>query len=283
MRRVLLVVFALFFGVAVVLGLWEAYRRMGLSGPSMEALLAADLRNASSQTPAIDPKQIEATCRDPARFAAVVASVRKQAADIDARSRALMHTEVQVIQEIDKKGNIVGAERSIENVWFHDGKEYRQTLERADELKKKPIRNVNRSVRESSVVQEIFPFTKPQDGYNYSFAGVERLDGQWRIRIDFSPTASPVGRFQGQAWIDPLTYEPVRFYGILAEKKPFVDQFSMLIEYGVAENGKTQTVRSVLDGSGGFAMIQKHIRSEVKLQDYREFEQASRPSEPRRD
>jgi hypothetical protein len=46
----------------------------------------------------------------------------------------------------------------------------------------------------------------------------------------------------------------------------------MLIEYGVAENGCVQAVRSVIDGSGGFAMIHKRVRSEIQLHDYRPME-----------
>jgi hypothetical protein len=269
MRRVFWALASIVVGVTLVLGTWEAYRRMTLASTSMEVLLAADVDTAAQSNAPIDPKAIEAECRDPEKFAAIVTVLRKQLADIDARSKALMHSEVQVLSEIDKKGKVVSAERGVEHVWYKDGKELRQTIERSDDLKKKPITKFDKSVRESPVVQEVFPFTKENDGYQYTFSGVEEVDGQWRIRIDFAPAGSPVGLFKGQAWIDPLTYEPYRFYGVLAEKKPFLDQFSMLIEYGIAENGQLQTVRSVLDGSGGFAMIQKHIRTEVVLKDYR--------------
>lgn len=273
MRSVFLGLASIIVGVFLVLGTWEAYRRMSLAGPSMELLLAADAKGSPPTKAGIDPKAIEMSCRDPENFAGVVAALRKQLADIDARSKALVHTEVQVLSEIDKKGKVVSAERGVERVWYKDGKEYRQTIERSDQIKKKQIAKFDKSVRESPVVQEVFPFTKENDGYQYTFSGMEEMDGQWRIRIDFEPAGSPVGLFKGQAWIDPVTYEPYRFYGVLAEKKPFLDQFSMLIEYGIAENGKLQTARSVLDGSGGFAMIQKHIRTEVELKEYRKRDQ----------
>jgi hypothetical protein len=54
----------------------------------------------------------------------------------------------------------------------------------------------------------------------------------------------------------------------MAEKKPFLDQFSMLLEYAQVQTGDWQLVHSIIDGSGGFAMIQKHYRSEVDLFDY---------------
>ena len=86
---------------------------------------------------------------------------------------------------------------------------------------------------------------------------MEKINNLWAIKVTFEPTASPTGRFRGESWIDPTTFAPVRLFVSLVEKKPFLDQFSMLINYGSVETGKVQVVSTVIDGSGGFAMMQK--------------------------
>jgi hypothetical protein len=135
----------------------------------------------------------------------------------------------------------------------------------------KPKKGVTLKVREDKAkIAEIFPFqrSRDEDDYKYALVGVEKIGESWTLRIKVEPTGSVVGRFMGDAWVDAETHAPVRLYLVLAEKKPFLDQLTMLLDYGPAQNGQIQLVRSVIDGSGGFAMIQKHIRSEIDFSEY---------------
>lgn len=271
MRRFFITSGILAVAVAFVLGVWEVRRRTLLSAITMQNLLAAEPAREPSRKVEIDPKAIEADCQTEAKFQLILEDARRAVAELTERNKQLMHTESQVAREIDKKGRVVASERHVEDVWFDDGAEHRQTVEKIDLASNKSKTDADFSVRKSPKVQEVFPLTTPgpDDGYRYSFSGMEQINGAWTIRVDFSPKPGANNRFRGQFWFDAATHEPRRFYGEIADKKPFVDQVSMLFEYGPAENSHVQAIRAVIDGSGGFAMLQKHIRSEIELRGYR--------------
>lgn len=264
--------------VALTLGIWEARRRSLWKGVGLQQLLASEPPSEGAQPGTrFDPAALEVLCRDDGQFQKLLDRARGRVRAATERSQRLVHTETQFAQEIDKNGRTVAGERHVETIWTVDGVEFRQTVERVDTLKNKPKRNVDYRVRKSPPVQETFPLTKEggDDGYHYRFDGLEQIDGCWTVRIAFEPLPERTGRFRGLIWLDAQDCEPRRFYGEFADKKPFLDQLSMLIEYGVAENGCVQATRSVIDGSGGFAMIQKRVRSEIQLHDYRPVETLS--------
>lgn len=271
-RRVGGILLAMLIVAAVVLGFWEVQRQSAIRLITAE-VLAAKATAESAQVKEINPKELEAQYQDANNLSALLDHVRKEAADIDARDRALEHVEVQIAKEIDPKGQVVAAERHTERIWREGDKKYRQTLDYIDLVKGKPKKGATDRPRpDTGKINEIFPFQRSaaEDDYRYTFAGVEQIRKQWTIKIAFEPTKRPTGRFRGESWVNPVTFAPVRLFATLAEKKPFLDQLSMLIDYGIVESGQVQVVSTVIDGSGGFAMLQKHIRSEIAFDRYRE-------------
>ena len=272
-RRVGGILLAMLIIAAVVLGFWEVQRQSAIRLVTAE-VLADKAATESAQVKELDPKELEGQYRDPNNLAALLDRVRTQAAEIDARDRGLEHVEVQIAKEIDPKGKEVAGERHTERIWREGDKKFRQTLEYLDLIKGKPKKGATDKPRlDTGKINEVFPFERPaaEDDYQYTFAGIEQIGKQWTVKVAFAPTKSPAGRFRGESWIDPVTFAPVRLFVSLAEKKPFLDQFSMLIDYGIVETGKVQVVSTVIDGSGGFAMLQKHIRSEIAFDRYREL------------
>ena len=88
--------------------------------------------------------------------------------------------------------------------------------------------------------------------------------------IRFEPNAPLEEKFRGVLLVDPNTFEPVIFDGQWAKPAKFVNQMTMRLEWGPANNGHTQTLRSLVTGSGGFAFIQRKYRIETRVGDFRE-------------
>ncbi|MBX9770817.1 MAG: hypothetical protein K2X29_05580 [Candidatus Obscuribacterales bacterium] len=256
--------------LVAILGAWEMVRRSRIVSVSAVSLLAVvPAEPAVGET--IDPALLDQQFRDPVQLMKLVDMVRENFRQLGQREVELDHTVKTIVREMNSKLAQPPAEQTLERVTFRGGKKYRQTIEWTDLATGKPKKGVTKKVREDvNKIEEIFPFNREADteGYRYQFAGMEKVGENWTIRIDFAPADSPVKRFAGQAWIDARTTLPIRVFCRLAEKRPFLDQFSMLLEYGSVETGDWQLVRSVIDGSGGFAMIQKHYRSEVELSEY---------------
>jgi hypothetical protein len=254
----------------VVLGVWEAVRRSRIVSVQVGSLIG-QVQAEPVALPSIDPASLQRQYENPEELSRLVESVRENFRQLGQREIQLDHTVKTIVREMNPKLKQPPAEQTLERVLFRGGKKYRQTIEWLDLATGKPKKGVNKKVREDvNKIEEIFPFNekKATEGYLYELGGIERIDERWTVRIDFKPSDSPVKRFEGQAWVEPTQGLPIRVFCRLAEKRPFLDQFSMLLEYGVVETGDWQLVRSVIDGSGGFAMIQKHYQSEVELSQY---------------
>lgn len=259
--------------VAIVLAIlfaWEMVRRARIVQVSAASLIdsASDVEK-SLET--IDPTKIEATFRDEDEFHRLIDRIRESIHETEQREGKLDHTVQTIVREIRPKGKEGPAEKTIERVTFRGGKKYRQTIDWIDLATGESKKRIDKRVRlDDKKIEEIFPFRADaaSEGYRYSLGGVEQIGSIWCVKINFEPATSPVRRFRGEAWIDPTHALPVRVFCLLAEKKPFLDQLSMLLEYGEVDTGDWQLVRSVIDGSGGFAMLQKHYRTEVELSGY---------------
>lgn len=284
-RRIGGILLAMIVLLSIILGAWEVYRQSTVELVTAQ-VLAENNKAKKAAVREIDPKEIEARYQNLEQFRAMLESVREQVHAIDERDKTLEHVEVQVAKEIDPKGHEAAAERHTERIWREGDKKYRQTIEYLDLVKGKPKKGaVTRPRVDTGKINEVFPFQLPaaEDDYRYQFAGVEQINNRWTIKINFEPSNGPAGRFRGETWIDPTTFTPVRLFVSLAEKKPFLDQFSMLIDYGTVETGQVQVVSTVIDGSGGFAMVQKHIRSEIAFNNYQSLANAKKSSEPTND
>ena len=104
----------------------------------------------------------------------------------------------------------------------------------------------------------------------------DKLGDRQLLRIAFEPTEPMDVKFRGKLWVDPAHVQPGRFEGAWAKPPAFVDQMTQLLEFAASENGEMQCRRSVVAGSGGFAIIQKRFRIETDLADFRPRAQKQR-------
>ncbi len=247
--------------VLAILFAWEWLRRARIVEVSASSLIeSAPVAEEPVET--IDPTKLEATYRDEQELRQLIDKVRASIHKTEQREWTLDHTVKTVVREIRPQGKEGPAEKTIERVTFRGGKKYRQTIDWIDLTTGQSKKRIDKKVRlDDKKIEETFPFRtdSESEGYRYSFSGIEQIGPIWCVKIAFEPATSPVRRFRGEAWIDPVQARAVRVFCLLAEKKPFLDQLSMLLEYGPVETGDWQLVRSVIDGSGGFACCRSII------------------------
>lgn len=207
---------------------------------------------------------------DPERFSRTCEKVREVNIRRADEHKRLAHVEEHVAFEIDKSGNAAASEKAIDEVWFENGDEYRRTIRR-EFLKTGKIETRPTAPVKSPKAKEVFPFSreeKPGD-YHYSFEGFEEIEGRPTARIGFEPAGPPAGLFRGRIWVEPRTLEPLRFEASLAKNPAFVDRLFLRFEWAPFAGHGLQLARSMIDGAGGFALIQKHYRLESTFRDYR--------------
>jgi hypothetical protein len=216
-----------------------------------------------------DPQTLLAHYRQPEEFQKLCRELKTRAIEIADRDQQLAHTETFVAVELDAKGKEIDGEETVENVWYDKGVQVRQSVKRETRSKKK--KPLDTSVRTMPKSDATFPFSREakEDSYRYSLEGVEEIDGKTALRIHYEPNAPLDGKMRGEVWVDPETLEPVRFEGVWAKLPPLVDQVSTRFDYGLSNTGKTQVMRVIIAGSGGFALIQKRFRVDTRIHDYR--------------
>ena len=257
--------------IVLVLGGWEVVRRRNLTPwqPEMNDL-AQNHSDKSRQE--IDPDALRELYADPEQLRELCEQVRQFGKEIHERDQQFEHIEEQTLLELDNERNSVATERHIERVWHQDTTKYRQTIEWIDLRRNVPKDGVDYEPRkDTGKLDAVLPFSQPigEDGYTYTFVGVKKFNGIWAIHLEYEPESSPKKRFRGEAWIDATTREPLRHVLKIAEKIPLVDAVTTILDYGTVSTGTTQVVQTVVEGSIGFAMLQKHYRLEVAIRDYR--------------
>ena len=112
----------------------------------------------------------------------------------------------------------------------------------------------------------MFPLTREmtEGSCTFSLRGVETINGVPSVRIDFDPVEPLDGKLRGTVWVHPVIFEPTRVNAAYAKPPAFVDRIALQFDYGVVETGKVQERKSVVEGSGGFAIIQSAIGSRRK-------------------
>lgn len=247
----------------------------GLSG------MSAPLNAQPPRT--LGPAELEAIAapyRQAEGFAQLCEVVKARNIEISDRHKQYSHTETTTSVETDGNGQPTKKEEVVERVRFGGEQEYRTVVRKVDLLK-----GVDQSPSTPTEIVPpkatlIYPFTReaPAGAYRYAFEGCQLVEGQPRLVIRFEPNAPLEEKFRGVLLVDPKTFEPVLFDGQWAKPARFVNQMSMRLEWGPANNGHTQTVRSVVTGSGGVAFIQRKYRIETRVGDFREPSAQTRAS-----
>ncbi|MBX9789177.1 MAG: hypothetical protein K2Y37_09710 [Pirellulales bacterium] len=229
---------------------------------------------ANAQPPrALGPAELEAIAapyRQPEVFQKLCETVKARSIEVGDRHKRYSHTETTTSVETDGKGQQTKKEEVVERVRFGGQQEYRTVL-------RKFVNGVDQSPATPREVIPprttlIYPFTReaPEGAYRYTFDGCQLVDGQPRLVIRFEPNAPADEKFRGVLLVDPQTFEPMVFDAQWAKPAKFVNQMTMRLEWGPANNGHTQTSRSLVTGSGGFAFVQRSFRIETRVGDYRE-------------
>ncbi|MGD9648035.1 MAG: hypothetical protein AB7U73_20145 [Pirellulales bacterium] len=228
-----------------------------------------------TESRALGPADLEAIAapyRQPEGFRQLCEAVKTRSIEVADRHKQFAHTETTTSIEIDGKGQPTKKEEVVERVRFGGDQEYRTVVRKVDLLNR--VDQTPAKPREVIPPKAtlIYPFTReaPDNAYRFSFEGCQLVDGQPRLVIRFEPNGPPDEKFRGVLLIDPQTLEPLVFDAQWAKPPKFVNQMTMRLEWGPANNGHTQTLRSLVTGSGGFAFVQRSYRIETRVGDYRQ-------------
>jgi hypothetical protein len=231
---------------------------------------AADAAERPAIGPPVDLKRL-AQPEELSRFCDLV---RQRNREMELRHHGLVHVETTTTQELDRNRKVTGGQRVVERVWFVDHQEHRLLLKKEDLRSGKDLTpaNVKEETRPKSDV--LFPFStnEPTNAYRYTCRGLETINGRATIHFDYEPNPPVDNKFRGQVWIDVQSLEPIRFFGAWARLPALVNEMTMLLDWGPAENGLIQLRHSLVVGSGGIAFLQRHFRIETELTDYRPAE-----------
>lgn len=263
----------------LVLSGWEVFRRRSTTAwqPEMDDIVQMHPDKSRQE---IDPDALREVYADPEQLRELCEKVRQYGKEIQERDKQFEHIEEHTLLEIDRKKDSVATERHVERVWHQDMMKYRQTIEWIDLRRNAPKNGVDYEPRkDTGKLDAVLPFSQPivEDGYTYTFVEVKKFNGTWAVHLAYEPESSPKKRFRGESWIDATTHEPLRHVLTIAEKIPFVDSVTTILDYGTVSTGTTQVVRTVVEGSIGFAMLQKHYRWEIAIRDYRHTSPAKIP------
>ena len=232
---------------------------------------------------ALGPAELEAIAapyRQAEGFARLCELVKARNIEVTDRHKQYLHTETTTSVETDGKGQPTKKEEVVERVRFGGEQEFRTVVRKVDLLS-----GVDQTPPAPAEVVPpkatlIYPFSReaPDGAYRYAFEGCQMVDGRPRLVIRFEPNAPLEEKFRGVLLVDPKSFEPVIFDGQWAKPAKFVNQMTMRLEWGPANNGHTQTLRSLVTGSGGFAFIQRKYRIETRVGDFREPSTQTRAS-----
>ncbi|MFO0944403.1 MAG: hypothetical protein U1D30_00425 [Planctomycetota bacterium] len=271
MRRVFRIGGILLLLVGIGLTYLEMRRRANVA----EQLRLEELRMAEleAKQKSSDPDSLVEKYRQPEAFMELCETLRRNYIAMDERHRQSNHGEVSVSVQLDDKGKEVAEETVAERVWFDKDREYRQYVKR-EVVGGKTNWTPTAKPRTSEPGKVIFPFTRDEKKGDYEFKllGHEKMGEKTVLKLEFIPKEPLDAKFKGHFWVDPETHHPVRVDAELAKNPRFVDKVRMVFDYGPAENGAIQARKSSIEGSGGFAFIQRKYRVNTELSDYRPIE-----------
>lgn len=272
MRRGKLILGVLVVG-ALAISSFELHRRATTTDRSPFETPRANEPTATRET--MDPDALIEQYSDAAELQRLCEEVTKANIAMETRHRALSHLEQHRGVEYDKQGNEIKEELTWDRVWYLGNREFRQGLKPAPSENGAQRFEPAAPLKQADEVRVCFPFTKEATPgtYRYSLDGHEVIDGKLTLILRFDPYPPLDNRFRGKAWIDPQTFHPVRVEAVAAKNPPFVDKISMAFDYGEAETGSVQAMRSVIGGSGGFAIVHKSYAVFSELSDYRPLDE----------
>jgi hypothetical protein len=228
--------------------------------------------DSSGITPSAD--ELTDKFRDPGAFDKLCADLRAHYDQLRKRFLDLAHTRKARLIEFDASGHEISIMVITDRVQFDGEKEQKRQIEQRQLLGKPFPFDPDTLRAEHPNRKAVHPFSNdtPAGLYRYHLEGVEQIQGSPTIRIHFEPTKPIERSFKGSAWIDPVSHEPLRLWGLLVKTPLLVDRFEMRVEYGSSENGHNQLRHVWIDVLGGFAFVSRHYRIESELGDYRERE-----------
>lgn len=245
--------------------------RIGLLGALLLLCVGPGLGLAAFGAEA-SAEALVARFKDPQAFSKLCADIRRRSMEIDARHKSLEHTDISVNMELDRDGKPSTKEQVTEHIWFDEtGQEHRLVVKKENLLTGADITPKKRTEVKPEKNTAIYPFSAeaPGNEYRYTLEGCETVGERLLLKVAFEPNKPVDKKFRGKIWADPETFDPIRFEGDWAEPPRFVNEMTHVLEFGPAENGQTQVRRSVVSGSGGFALIQKRFRIETDAKDFR--------------
>jgi hypothetical protein len=269
MRRRGKVILGIVFVGVVSITAFEVQRR--LSAPVDFEFVTRPTANKEAVVTTLDPEALVRQYREPEELKRLCAEVTKANSAMDERHRSLSHLESHRAVEYDKQGKEIKDDRSWDRVWYRGTREYRQALKRVESVDGTATFEPAAPIKRADEVKVCFPFTPEatEGTYRFTLEGHEILGDQLTLVVRFDPNPPLDNRFRGKIWIDPDTFNPVRVEAQVAKNPPFVDKVSMTFEYGRVETGEVQAKRSVIGGSGGFAIVHKSYAVFTELSDFR--------------
>ena len=107
---------------------------------------------------------------------------------------------------------------------------------------------VNDKKSRDGIPEDMFPLTsKEQEHYNYSLAGVQKVNGVDAIRLTFEPKKGDDEKeWAGEVLVDPVEFQPIRVVTKLAFNIPWA--VKVFLGTNVRQLGFTVTYRKVAEG-----------------------------------
>jgi hypothetical protein len=138
----------------------------------------------------VSARELEDRYRDGDALHAFCASVKDKCDAIKNRFLGLQHTRKTRITRYDDKGTASAIAEVTYRVWFRDGAEQKQEIERRQLLGKPSYFDPDRVKIAQEDTQITGPFSNdsPPGLYQYRLEGVEELQGRRLLRIHFEPT-----------------------------------------------------------------------------------------------
>lgn len=268
MRRMVRAVLVLAVVLAIGLAYLEMRRRAQVA--ELQRQEEQHMAELEARRKFADPDALVEEYRQPEAFAELCAKLREHYIAMDERHRQCDHGEISRAVQLDDQGKEVAEETVTERVWFDKDREYRQYVKRED-VEGKTSWIPTAKPRASEPGKVIFPFTRDaaEGDYLFHLVGHDKIGETTVLKIEFVPTEPLDAKFKGYFWIDPRTSHPLRVDAELAKNPRFVDKVHMIFDYGPSENGAIQARKSRIEGSGGFAFIQRRYRVDTDLSDYR--------------
>jgi len=247
----------------------EADRRSKLQSQST-------ILNGKSAKVVEGPADLAAKFADADRFLAFCRQVNDKYLAMNGRYKTSQHRRRQRTRQVDAEGKATADEEFVAYVDFPSGKERQRVVEQTDRLTGKKTEGVTSLQKDLTEGRKewIYAFSPegPFDEFTYVFGGVEMLDGQSVVKVEYTPKPPYGNRVAGTVWADAATGQPMKFAGRAFKPSFPVDKYEIAVRYGVSENGHPQIRTIEIDGAGGFLFISRHYLISIAVDDYRPAE-----------